>query len=68
MQVLFSPATSDFGPDDQWNDGDPEMADAVDVLVATALISPAAARAAKSDIVAGQTAAGRDGGRYLRAV
>lgn len=68
MEVLFAPSTRDFGPDTQFGDADPEMVDAVDVLAATALISPAVAKAAKSDIVAGQAVTGRVGGQYLRAV
>lgn len=68
MQVLFDPATRDFGPGGPFADLDREMVDAVDVLAATALISPMSARAAKSDIATGQKEVRGAEQRYLRAV
>ncbi|GAA4746774.1 hypothetical protein [Gordonia alkaliphila] len=68
MQVLFAPLARDYGPDDEWGTADFEIADAVDVLVATDLITETAGRRAKSDIAAVHTGfpEGRRG--YLRAV
>ncbi|WP_245551655.1 hypothetical protein [Gordonia hirsuta] len=68
MQVLFSPSTRDFGPDGAECGSDPEMFEALDVFTATALISPAAARAAKAGIDAGQSDISGISGRRLKAV
>ncbi|MFM9378170.1 hypothetical protein ACJMNC_11395 [Gordonia sp. VNK21] len=68
MQVLFAPSTRDFGPDDQLTGVDHEMSEALDALVAAALIAPAAARAARNGIATGQRSSGEFSGQYLRAV
>ncbi len=68
MQVLFSPATRDFGPESQWAETDDDLLDAIDVFVDTALISRAAARAARSDIAARQTGFTERSHGRLRAV
>ncbi|MFT3715490.1 MAG: hypothetical protein QM774_05945 [Gordonia sp. (in: high G+C Gram-positive bacteria)] len=68
MQVFFAPATRDYGPDEQLKVTDRALHDALDVFVATQLISPTEANAAKTGIDAGDDDNPGDDGRYLRAV
>ena len=68
MQVLFAPLARDYGPEDEWEAEDSAIADAVDVLVATALISETAGRRAISDIAAVHTGLPGERRGYLRAV
>lgn len=68
MTIIFSPSTRDYGPEGWLDDGVDDLVEAIDVLTATAMISPAAARTAISDIEAGQQAFLADPWPRLRAV
>ena len=64
MQVLFDPVTSAYG-----SDGDSaEIASAVDVFVATGMISDESARSAIAAVSAGHRAFEPDAQDWLRAV
>lgn len=64
MQVLFSPVTSGYVTDRESG----EMFAAVDVFVATDMISTQTAHAALEDVRAGQDGIEGSGGGWLRAV
>lgn len=64
MQVLFSPVTSGYVTDRESG----EMFAAVDVFVATDMISTQTAHAAFDDVRAGQGTIGEPGSGWLRAV
>ncbi len=68
MQVLFRPATRDFGPGERDREAVGRLLDAVDVLTDTALISEEMAQSARSDIFAGQNVDLGSGPRLRRVV
>ena len=68
MQVFFAPATRGFDPGEDPEGAVRDLHDAVDVLAATALISPTVAKVARRDIDAGGGAARSAGRGFLRAV
>lgn len=68
MQVLFDPLARDYGPEADEMPEEAEISSAVDVLVATALITEKAGRAAKAHIAPVHGAVCGEGRRHLRAV